>query len=145
MRDPLVTPAVGDVIEGEEGGDVVTLTVDSVRHGMVYLVGGVCLLGGHRHDVDEVAVELEDWPEWCRADGVRVVSVARDPLTDPAPGDVVRAKSGGILGTIVVLDVAGDLIGYVVCWPGYRQATVYEETLDERRDWSEWTDVAVLS
>jgi hypothetical protein len=32
--------------------------------------------------------------------------MTRDPLTDPQPGDVVRAKSNGTPGVIVVLDVA---------------------------------------
>jgi hypothetical protein len=69
----------------------------------------------------------------------------RDPMVNPEPGDVVRATSNGTPGVIVVLDVAEGMVGYAVCWPGYRKANVYEDTLDEWRDWSEWADVAVLS
>ena len=69
----------------------------------------------------------------------------RDPMVNPEPGDVVRATSNGTPGVIVVLDAAEGMVGYAVCWPGYRKANVYEDTLDEWRDWSEWADVAVLS
>lgn len=145
MRDPLVTPAVGDVIEGRDGDSVYRWTVEEIDGRLVR--GSV--VARHADGSVEVgpmdAADMDEWADWSEWRDVRVVPPARDPLVDPEPGDVVRAKSGGIPAVVVVLDAADGLVGYAVCWPGHREATVYEETLDEWRDWSEWTDVAVLS
>ena len=143
MRDPLVDPQPGDVIEGREGDSVYRWTVDSVEGGIVR--GRVVVTTPDVDDDEMEAVTLEEWRDWSNFTDVRVAAEPRDPLVDPRPSDVVRAKSGGIPAVVVVLDAAEGLVGYVVCWPGHREATVYEETIDEWRDWSEWTDVAVLS
>ncbi len=145
MRDPLVTPAVGDVIEGHRGGCAYRWTVRAVTEYEVTTHLVVTYPDGSTDDDGVVCLLLENGLDWSGYRDVHPVPPPRDPLVDPEPGDVVRAKSGGIPAVVVVLDAAEGLVGYVVCWPGHREATVYEETLDEWRDWSAWTDVAVLS
>jgi len=73
--------------------------------------------------------------------------MTRDPLTDPQPGDVVRATDAdGGVGAWLVLAREGDLVswfGWVSAWDcdGMRNT----ETIAEWADWTEWTDVAVPS
>jgi hypothetical protein len=68
-------------------------------------------------------------------------------LTDPQPGDVVRATDAdGGVGAWLVLAREGDLVswfGWVSAWDcdGMRNT----ETIAEWADWTEWTDVAVPS
>ena len=71
----------------------------------------------------------------------------RDPLLDPEPGDVVRAKdaASGAPAVFVVLDVGPLGIRYSVCWLALQRVDVSDAALREWRDWSAWTDVAVLS
>ena len=145
MRDPLVEPAVGDVIEGRDADALYRWTVTECGLGMVRASFHELTPDGAVLRDDTGDVPIEDWIDWTDFTDVRVVSTARDPLVNPEPGDVIQAKSDGAPGTIVVLDVAEGMVGYAVCWPGHRKAHVYEDTLDEWRDWSAWADVAVLS
>jgi hypothetical protein len=145
MRDPLVTPAVGDVIEGRDADALYRWTVTECGLGMVRALFHELTPDGAVLRDETGDVPIEDWSDWTDFTDVRVVSTARDPLVNPEPGDVVRAMCDGVRAAIVVLDVTEGIVCFSVCWFIARQAAIYEETLDEWRDWSAWADVAVLS
>lgn len=145
MRDPLVTPAVGDVIEGREGDSVYRWTVDSVEGGIVR--GRVVVTTPDVDDDEMGAVTLEEWRDWSNFTDVRVAAEPRDPLTDPQPGDVVRAKDveTGDVRVFVVVWSDGDDVRARWVDVADQEAGEIVESLEAWRDWSAWTDVAVLS
>jgi len=145
MRDPLVTPEPGDVIEGREGDSVYRWTVESVDGGVVR--GRVTVTTPDVDDDEMGAVTLEEWRDWSNFTDVRVAAEPRDPLVDPEPGDVVRAKDGatGERVVFVVSRVSGGDVSGAVANVNQGGASAFVYTLKHWRDWSAWTDVAVLS
>lgn len=71
--------------------------------------------------------------------------MTRDPLTDPQPGDVVRARHGDNVGAWLITARDGDLVswfGWVRSWncDGARAT----ETIAEWADWADWQSVTAI-
>lgn len=149
-RDPLVTPAVGDVIEGERGGLKHTMTVTSIEGDTLKVSDLVTYPGLFTKTVDLV-VPVSQWQNWPRFSRLRVVHAAsepvRDPLVNPEPGDVVRAtaKQTGHRYVFLVTHAVDDMVYGVAFCVETRHRVDIIRALSSWGDWSNWIDVKVLS